>query len=228
MKHAKQESKDEKVSLAEFAHDLNNLLVGIMGSAQLLQDELSSHQRPLATKIIECANRASLLTERMLDKDSMIEPLLKQSESSLKINPLEKDLIEGKDTVLLIDDEEVVRSVSTAILVRAGYRVLAASNGPEGIRQFEESKDRIICVLLDLTMPYMRGNLVYARLKASDESVMVYLMSGYSDRQALHEFENHDILGFIQKPFQNEDILQSVAAARKLQSRTITMAVANH
>lgn len=204
--------------VAKFAHEFNNLLVGIIGNGRLLADggHTTASGRPLLNEILQCAERATELTERMLTHDYLTTAMNGSLCNSIEDHhPTLKELrVQGSqetlDTVLVIDDEEVVRSVSKAILARAGYNVLVAASGDEGIRIFEENRHRIVCVILDLTMPYMRGNLVFARLKACAPEVKVYIMSGYSDRQALEEFDSEGILGFIQKPFQTEDLVGAV------------------
>lgn len=213
----KPSKNDQKVT--DLAHDLNNLLVGIVGNAQLLEEDVASPQLPLVRQIITCANRAAGITEILLKKDGVTGLALVPEQEQPPVKQPRAEALTGsqvRDTVLIIDDEEVVRSISAAVLSRAGYRALVASNGPEGLRLFESNKKRIISVFLDLTMPYMRGNLVFARLKAIDEAVHVYLMSGYSDQQALYEFDTQEIRGFIQKPFQNEDILLAVERSEEL------------
>jgi CheY-like chemotaxis protein len=234
----KPSKNDQQVT--DLAHDLNNLLVGIVGNAQLLEEDVASPQLPLVRQIITCANRAAGITQILLkndgvtglalvpeqDQDQEEQPPLKQSRTSEA--PVASSRLQVRDTVLVIDDEEVVRSISAAVLSRAGYRALVASNGPEGLRLFESNKKRIISVFLDLTMPYMRGNLVFARLKAIDEAVHVYLMSGYSDQQALYEFDTQEIRGFIQKPFQNEDILLAVERSEELLQQNRPDAIAGN
>lgn len=113
------------------------------------------------------------------------------------------------DTVLIIDDEEVVRDVTAMVLERAGFRVLAGASGEEGLRIYGDERDRIRCVFLDLTMPYMSGNLVFARLKAADPQARVFLMSGFNDSQVLDQFEPGAISGFIRKPFQMEEVIEA-------------------
>lgn len=203
----------DRQSIQEFAHDLNNLLVGIVGNVTLLEEEIADEHKALLKKIKECGARAALLAEQMLMKEATVL----QSNASGLLDRVEKvssnpSVVKGskRRSVLVIDDEEVVRSISAAVLSRAGYEVILAANGPEGIKLFERHKEDVICVFLDLTMPYMRGNLVFARLKAIHREVPVYLMSGYANQQALKEFDTQEILGFIQKPFKNDDILSAV------------------
>lgn len=207
---AKNEDVPASDSLLELAHEFNNLLVGIVGNARLLQDEkLSMRASALVDELLACSERATDITDRMLKIKGKNAKHIAESVS------IPSESYADRKTVLVIDDEEIVRSVSAAILTRAGYDVLSADSGPEGLRLYEEHKSDILCVVLDLTMPYMRGNLVFAKLKAIDSAVNVFLMSGYSDNQALEEFDSEDILGFIQKPFQTEDLLRAVRSCTK-------------
>ncbi|MCO6430097.1 MAG: response regulator [Deltaproteobacteria bacterium] len=210
-----------KEMLLDLANDFNNLLVGIIGNARFLLEE--KHVKPsavgLVDEIIRCAERCTRLTAKLhhLEESGEISQyVMQESDAALQLPPrLLKRIqesfssLEGEvDTILVIDDEEVVRNVSTAILERAGFRVVATGSGKEGIKIFEDQRSRIHSVLLDLTMPYIRGNLVFARLKAIDPEVRVLLMSGYSDRQVMQEFEGETIAGFLKKPFDSEDLLK--------------------
>ncbi|MCB0334938.1 MAG: response regulator [Bdellovibrionales bacterium] len=220
---AKNDDVTASNSLIELAHEFNNLLVGIVGNARLLQDEaLQPRARDLVEELLACSERATDVTDRMLRLgDTSTEARPKEA---LNV-PSESHC--NRKTVLVIDDEEIVRSVSSAILKRAGFEVLTADSGPDGLKLYEEHKHDILCVVLDLTMPYMRGNLVFAKLKAMDSEVNVFLMSGYSDNQAMEEFDSEDILGFIQKPFQTEDLLNAVQSCVSTDSSS-TEAHASH
>lgn len=196
-----------QLTMNELAHELNNVLVGVSGNARLLLDEgLPEKAKTLVQQILECSSKASELTKGVIAD----QPLLAKRAKSVERGFTSKIDTQGRKTVLVIDDEEIVRSVSTAILVRAGFKVITADSGLEGLRIFERKKSEILCVLLDLTMPYMRGNLVFAKLKACDPEVKVFLMSGYSREVALAEFDSVGIQGFISKPFQTEDVISAV------------------
>ncbi|MCB0351945.1 MAG: response regulator [Bdellovibrionales bacterium] len=208
--------------LLKFSHDLNNLLVGINGYAKLLLEE--GHVRPEGEKLIfellsssdRAARMSQVLQERFLSEDSLgKEDPIQASQCFSRIGE--------KGAVLLVDDEEVVRSVLDALLSRAGYQVLSASSGREAISLFERHMNEIRCVLLDLTMPYMSGNLVFARLKALDPEVQVILMSGYFDRHAMRPFRPGDFVKFLKKPFEPEEMLATVAQCQRRQT-TVTVA----
>jgi CheY-like chemotaxis protein len=219
------ETDSEMSALAlRVAHDINNLLVGIMGNASLLLENrnVSGESLNLVNKIIDCAKKASEQTDLILrhrepnNSSRVIISRARSDQTSLGRSPIysKADSMEASLntnlTVLVIDDEEIVRSVSSAILERAGYQVITAPTGEEGLAIYEREKERTRCVLLDLSMPYMRGNVVFARLKAIDPAVKVFVMSGYSNKQAAEQFDEQGILGFIQKPFEPDVLLNAV------------------
>ena len=122
--------------------------------------------------------------------------------------PLQEHIAEG--TILIIDDEEVVRRVATIALERAGIQVLAAADGPSGLAMLEEHKDVISLVLLDMGMPDMSGKEVLTRIRASGSSVAVAICSGYSEPEVLRQFADCDFTAVIQKPFKATELLERV------------------
>lgn len=113
-------------------------------------------------------------------------------------------------TVLVIDDELHVRETVKDMLEFEGINVVPASNGLKGIEIFDANRERIDLVILDLSMPGLSGEKTLAELKRLDSSVKVLLSSGYSELEVAQKFSNGDILGFIQKPYQVEFLLQEV------------------
>jgi CheY-like chemotaxis protein len=91
-----------------------------------------------------------------------------------------QQLLGGTETVLVIDDEEMVRSVAVRLLERAGYTVLTGRDGVEGLEVFRERQDEIGAVLLDLGMPRLGGAEVLAELHRLDPRVKAILFTGYA------------------------------------------------
>jgi CheY-like chemotaxis protein len=106
----------------------------------------------------------------------------------------------GEGTILVVDDEELVRYTLHAALERYGYTVLTASNGPDAIRMLAEAPGRISLVLLDMTMPIMSGADALKGLLAVRADLPVIATSGYDEMEALRRFGDR-ISGFIQKPY---------------------------
>jgi len=112
------------------------------------------------------------------------------------------------ETILVIDDEEIVLSLLQRSFERMGYRVIAASNGAEAVEAFREHAGEIAGVVLDLTMPKMSGEQVFDALREIDPMVRVILTSGFSEQESISRFGDRSVVGFIQKPFRPLKIIE--------------------
>ncbi len=119
---------------------------------------------------------------------------------------------ESKDgsTVLIVDDNASVRSVVTIMLETAGYRVLAAPDGPSAIDIFRENGNDIEAVLLDVTMPEMTGDVVLERLRDMDEGVRVILTTGWDEQQTLARLPDAQPSAFLKKPFRPDNLVDAI------------------
>lgn len=104
-------------------------------------------------------------------------------------------------TVLLVDDEETVRTVGKTMLERLGFTVLTAADGREAVDLYQKNSNEIRCVILDLTMPHMGGEEAFRELKRIRSDVNILLSSGYNEQDVLERFTGREIDGFIQKPY---------------------------
>jgi PAS domain S-box-containing protein len=130
---------------------------------------------------------------------------------------LSNDSIHGSGTILVIDDEEIVRVAARTVLESFGYNVLEGENGREGLRVYERHASEISVVLLDMTMPVMSGVETMQKLLELDREVVVIATSGYNESEAMQIFGS-SIAGFIQKPFTAPDL------GRKIKQACITAA----
>lgn len=112
-----------------------------------------------------------------------------------------KEILTGKETILLVDDDEMVLETGEEIIARLGYMVVPASNGGDAIRIFKEYDGRIDVVLLDMVMPEIGGGEVFDRIKEINPDIKVLLTSGYSQDGEANEILKRGCDGFIQKPF---------------------------
>jgi len=110
-------------------------------------------------------------------------------------------MLEGSETILLVDDEDMIVEVGKEMLTALGYRVIVAANGQQAVALYEENKDNIDMVILDLIMPDVGGAEVYERLREISPKVKVLLSSGYSIDDRAHDVLKRGCDGFIQKPF---------------------------
>ena len=121
--------------------------------------------------------------------------------------------LRGEGTILIVDDEEAVRSFARAALEHYGYEVLAAEEGREALALFQPNAARVKLVLLDLTMPGMSGAETLTALRAIRSDLPVLATSGYSVGKARFELERQGISGFIQKPFSPAQLALAVQAS---------------
>lgn len=115
--------------------------------------------------------------------------------------------------VLVVDDDDLVRAMCAEVLEHGGYRALTVPDGKEALQIYEALSGQLRCVLLDLIMPYMRGNVVFARMRAINPKVPILIMSGASNEQTVREFEAAGVAGFVNKPFRPEDMLRAVESS---------------
>jgi PAS domain S-box-containing protein len=113
----------------------------------------------------------------------------------------ETTLAEGQGSILVVDDEEVVRDYLQHALVRAGYDVLLAENGEEAVSVFSRNADRISLILLDLVMPVMSGEEALPLLRARKPGVPVIVSSGQDEEECMRKLQGSGVVGFLQKPY---------------------------
>lgn len=113
----------------------------------------------------------------------------------------------GTETILVIEDEHTVLKLAERALKHYGYTVLTAMNGVEGLEVFENNRETISLVLLDLTMPHMSGKEVIERLLDIDEEVKIIITSGHSDEEIRKYIQAKD---FISKPYKLEDLTATI------------------
>ncbi|MGE3073171.1 MAG: PAS domain S-box protein [Dehalococcoidia bacterium] len=114
--------------------------------------------------------------------------------------------------ILVVDDDETVRSVTRRIIEHAGANVLSAEDGPAGLEAYQANPG-IDLVLVDMTMPKMDGEETFRELRRINPDVRVVLMSGYSEQDATERFAGKSLAGFIQKPYRPADLVAQIQKA---------------
>ena len=117
--------------------------------------------------------------------------------------------------VLLVDDEETVRSVGKRMLERIGFEVETASDGREALDAFRRDPDRYSVVLLDLTMPHLDGEGCFRELRRVNANVRVILSSGYNQQELTTRFAGKGLAGFIQKPYRMQTLREELSKVLK-------------
>jgi PAS domain S-box-containing protein len=123
-----------------------------------------------------------------------------------------EEFVEGQETVLLVDDEDMIIDVGTRMLKKLGYKVFAARDGKEAIAVFKKHQEEIDVIVLDMIMPQMGGGETYDQIKKMKPGIKVLLSSGYSINGQASEILNRGCNGFIQKPFNLQNLSKNLRA----------------
>jgi PAS domain S-box-containing protein len=115
----------------------------------------------------------------------------------------------GTETILLVDDEPLVRNVAHKMLRNLGYDVLLAEDGRQAIELYRERAFHIDLVLLDLTMPNMSGQEAFEMLRQLNPDVRVLFSSGYSAEHATG-LADGSLVGFVPKPYRSHELARLV------------------
>jgi two-component system cell cycle sensor histidine kinase/response regulator CckA len=123
------------------------------------------------------------------------------------------DIHTEPESILLIDDEDMILDSGEKMLRILGYNVLTARGGKEGLKIYKSYREKIDLVILDMVMPDMNGEEVYSRLKDINQNVKILIASGYSPEGLPKELNIREGVNFIQKPF---DLRYLFKATRKM------------
>ena len=121
-----------------------------------------------------------------------------------------QEILKGNETILLVDDEDMVIDATSEMLETLGYSVNVAGSGEEAILFFRKNNDKIGLVILDIVMPVMNGGEAYSILKKINPQIKVLLSSGYSINESATKMLDSGCQGFIQKPFNIIQLSQKV------------------
>jgi two-component system cell cycle sensor histidine kinase/response regulator CckA len=161
---------------------------------------------------ISCSSRPQLGTEFKI-----YFPVTETDNSGKPFDKVE-EIPEGK-TILLVDDEQLVRDLGARILKKAGYTVVTASNGKDALKFYETHAKTISLVILDLVMPVMSGKKCLKKLLKLDPKIKVIIASGCSARHEAEEALRLGAIDFVSKPY---DIQKFVHAVRDVLSTSVT------
>jgi len=122
-------------------------------------------------------------------------------------------LYPSSGTVLVVDDEEPVRTVAKCVLELEGFQVLIATDGRDGMRRFCSFRDEIDVVVLDMTMPLMDGAETLMAIREKSPDVPVILSSGYSEEESRQRCAGQSGVHFIHKPYTAHELVNAVRAS---------------
>jgi two-component system cell cycle sensor histidine kinase/response regulator CckA len=119
----------------------------------------------------------------------------------------------GNETILVVEDEDAVRQMTTRVLIQQGYSVLAAGNGTDGLALARGHDGPIHLLVTDVVMPEMGGLELVQRLAEIRPSTRVIYMSGYAEGDKLQPGIRDSDVPFLQKPFSGESLILRVREA---------------
>jgi two-component system, cell cycle sensor histidine kinase and response regulator CckA len=122
----------------------------------------------------------------------------------------EQSCLNMTGTILLVDDEEIIRHMVSTMLEMFGFKVVMASDGIEAIERYKENAAEIVCVLLDLTMPRMDGEQTFLQLRQMSPDLPIIISSGFGEQDIADKFIEKGLAYFIQKPYQMNKLEQKI------------------
>jgi CheY-like chemotaxis protein len=169
-----------------------------------------------ATLGIVRGHRGAIIVESVEKTGTVIQVLLPASDKAVREAGVAiggEQIWRGQGTVLLVDDEEAVRSLAARMLERMGFTVLTAADGVEGIELFRARAEEVRCVLLDFSMPRMDGVQASQELHRIKSGVPIVVCSGFNRPEVEHRFQGVPIASFLHKPFRYEELGQAFRMA---------------
>lgn len=136
-------------------------------------------------------------------------PLCNGAGSITEAQPVEEPL-RGTETVLVVEDEELLRELVTTLLSRSGYKVLIAGDGHEAIEVYKQHQNEIALVLADIGLPKLSGIEALTRMKEINPGVKAILASGYLDPELMNGIQKAGANDFLQKPYVPTEICRRV------------------
>jgi signal transduction histidine kinase len=115
-----------------------------------------------------------------------------------------------RGTILLVDDEPLVRASAKRILGLLGFSVIMAKNGKEALSRYRQHRDKIVLVLLDLIMPEMDGGEALTELKKLNPDVQVVISSGYTREEPVNKLLDRGAIAFVEKPYTVEQLANTL------------------
>lgn len=156
-----------------------------------------------------------ILVESTVGEGSRFDACIPLHRGSLeKTAETESGEIEGKPllpvTILLAEDEDMVREIAKTVLEAAGHSVIEARDGGEAVKLFLENRDVIDMLIFDAIMPVMSGSEAFRKIHSVNHAIPVLFCTGYSRDTLLQSFTGAEITDVLQKPYAAADLLEAV------------------
>jgi PAS domain S-box-containing protein len=160
------------------------------------------------------AHKGFIDVESELDKGTTFRLYLPTSQAAMPLSIKEEitleEMLGGTETLLIVEDEEMLLMSLQIVLIDKGYKVLSAKDGLKALKIYQERKNDIALVLTDLGLPKMNGMEVCQRIKTINPNEHVILATGYLDPEMKSEFLKAGIQHFLYKPYDLRQVLKVI------------------
>lgn len=137
-------------------------------------------------------------------------PRVEEAVEEIPVDKKQPESLTGQETILLVEDDEGVRSVCEVILTEKGYKVMSAPNGEQALRFFNKKRGEIDLLVTDVVMPGISGPELAGQTKPFRNNMKVLYVSGYAEDAIVHHGKLDPGISFLQKPFSPESLLRKV------------------
>ena len=137
------------------------------------------------------------------------------SEASFSVQERKLEVVRGQGTILVIDDEEIIRATVSLLLENMGYTVLLAENGLEGVNIYKDKWKTIDLILLDMIMPVMNGREAFEEILTINPEAKVIMASGFARNADMANMVGKGLGGFIMKPFNRVELSKLIHDIRQ-------------
>ncbi|WP_163338968.1 PAS domain-containing sensor histidine kinase [Desulfopila sp. IMCC35008] len=123
----------------------------------------------------------------------------------------DESIVQGTGTILVVDDEDIIRATASLLLENLGYKVLLAQNGEEAVEIYSRVADEIDLVIIDMVMPVMDGREAFERIITINPQAKVIMSSGYARNINMARMVDKGLAGYIAKPFNQLELSKLIA-----------------
>jgi two-component system, cell cycle sensor histidine kinase and response regulator CckA len=140
-------------------------------------------------------------------------PVQKESVAAIETGKAEEQVHGGTETLLVVEDEDLLLDMVTILLEAYGYSVLTAKDGIEAVNVYDQHAQEIALVISDMGLPKLSGDGEFKKLKEINPAVKMILASGYFEPETKATLESAGAIGFLQKPYIIEEVLTKIRKA---------------
>lgn len=203
--------------MGKAASELNNLLQIISGTSAEIANMSDGNEgsaqylEMLRSSISRAEVVAAQLTEEAGGPEQKV--LMQPELSSVGKPKTVTEMPKPKQSILVVDDEQMALVLMKRLLGDAGYNVVTAQSGFEALDLFRRQPHAFQLVLLDLTMPFMDGEETFQRLREIRENIPVFLCTGFIQSDRLDRMMTAGIKGFLRKPIAPDELVEHIRRA---------------